>query len=63
MTTAHRGDTIGGNGGEGGHSRPPLLHLRGTEYGLRIHGLRIAADGPQGAGVNGDGDRGRSDHG
>jgi hypothetical protein len=63
MTTAHRGDTIGGNRGEGGHSRPPLLHLRGTEYGLRIHGLRIAADGPGGAGVNGDGDRGGSGHG
>jgi hypothetical protein len=21
----------------------PLLHLRGTEYGLRIHGLQTAA--------------------
>jgi hypothetical protein len=28
-------------------SGPPLLHLRGTPYGLVIHGLRMAADGPQ----------------
>jgi hypothetical protein len=58
MTTAQRRDTVGNNGGDGSHSRLPLLHLLGTEYGLRI-----AADGPQRAGVNGDGDRGRSDHG
>ena len=27
-------------------SPPPLLHLRGTEYGLRIHGFPLAERGP-----------------
>jgi hypothetical protein len=63
MTTAHRGDATYSQGGDGSHSRPPLLHLRGTEYGLRIHGLRVAVEGRHGAGVVGDGELGRSDHG
>jgi hypothetical protein len=63
MTTAHRGDTICSSGGDWDPSGPPLLHLRGTEYGLRIHGLRIETAGPQDAGVDGDGDLGRADHG
>jgi hypothetical protein len=41
MTTVDRVDAICSTGDGWDPSGPPLLHLRGTEYGLRIHGLRI----------------------
>ena len=53
MTTADRAGLILSDGAAAG---PPLLHLRGTEYGLRILGLRM--NGPQA-----DGDRSESAHG
>ena len=56
MTTVDRVDTICSRGGDWNPSGQPLLHLRGTEYGLRIHGLRIEA------GDRGE-DLGGSDHG
>jgi hypothetical protein len=51
---------------EGADIIVPLLHLRGTEYGLRIHGLQMGADAPRGPAVDGrPGDEalGGSDHG
>jgi hypothetical protein len=42
MTTA---DRAGATLSAGAAPAPPLLHLRGTEYGLRILGLRM--NGPQ----------------
>ena len=62
MTTADRAGLILSDGAAAG---PPLLHLRGTEYGLRILGLRMRANWPP-AGMNGpqaDGDRSESAHG
>jgi hypothetical protein len=56
MTTADRVDNFCSRGGDRHRSGPPLLHLRGTEYGLRILGLRIDE------GDRGDDLRG-SDHG
>ena len=53
MTTADRADTAPKNQGHR-PSEPPLLHLRGTSYGLLIHGLRMAAEGrPEAAHVTG----------
>ena len=65
MTTADPTGTISGDGGAASRYGPPLLHLRGTEYGLRIHGLRMAADGRHGAGAAGPADAalGGCDHG
>jgi hypothetical protein len=46
MKAAERTDVIGaGEAGRNGCS-VPLLHLRGTAYGLRIHGLRRDPGGP-----------------
>jgi hypothetical protein len=65
MTTADPTGTISGDGGVASRSGAPLLHLRGTEYGLRIHGLRMAGRGPQGDGAGGQADQelGGCDHG
>jgi hypothetical protein len=49
MTAADRADPTRSHEGPD-RSGPPLLHLRGTSYGLVIHGLRMAAEGPQEAG-------------
>jgi len=49
MTTADCADPTRSNEGPA-RSGPPLLHLRGTSYGLVIHGLRMAAEGPHEAG-------------
>ena len=43
MTTADHTDSVTSSG-------PPLLHLRGTDYGLLIHGLRTASEGRREAG-------------
>ena len=43
MTTADRADIARSNEGHR-PSGPPLLHLRGTSYGLMIHGLRMASE-------------------
>jgi hypothetical protein len=66
MTTADRTATISGDGGSGSESGPPLLHLRGTEYGFRVHGFWMGVDGRPGGGVAGrqaDEDLGGCDHG
>lgn len=50
MTTADHTDSATSNGGHQTRSGPPLLHLRGTDYGLLIHGLRTASEGRREAG-------------
>jgi hypothetical protein len=50
MTTAGRIDSATSNGGHWTRSAPPLLHLRGTDYGLLIHGLRKASEARREAG-------------
>jgi hypothetical protein len=59
MTTADPTGTISGDGDCVSRSGAPLLHLRGTEYGLRIHGLRMAVEGRQGDGAGGQADQQR----
>ena len=62
MTTA---DGAGLISSDGAAPAPPLLHLRGTEYGLRILGLRMRASWPP-PGINrpqADEDRSESAHG
>jgi hypothetical protein len=65
MTTADPTATISGDGEVASRSGAPLLHLRGTEYGLRIHGLRMDADGRHGGGTAGEAgpELGGCDHG
>ena len=46
MTGAQRPD-IWSDGGDRDPSGPPLLHLRGTEYGLRMYGLRLPREPDQ----------------
>ena len=53
MTTAEGAEMIRCERGDGNRGGVPLLHLRGTEYGLRVHGLRMDADGRLGADVDG----------
>jgi len=66
MTTAERADIVWRDGGDWKRAGMPLLHMLGTEYGLRIHGLERDGNGPRGAaddGRPGDEDLGGSDHG
>ncbi|MDQ1566588.1 MAG: hypothetical protein QOF96_1468 [Actinomycetota bacterium] len=65
MTTADPTGTVSGDGEIASRSGAPLLHLRGTEYGLLIHGLRMAAEGRHGGGTGGGADQelGGCDHG
>ena len=50
MTTAGRTDSATSNEGEWTRSALPLLHLRGTDYDLLVHGFRKASEVRQEAG-------------
>jgi hypothetical protein len=44
MATAEIADCYMSIGGDGNRCGLPLLHLRGTEYGLRVHGLPMGTE-------------------